>query len=71
MNLTDVVCVLDAFGVGNLENCANADVAIDGVEDCPGGNGVVNLSDILKVLDAFGAPSAPGATLMCDCPMNP
>ena len=71
VNLTDVLCALDAFGLGNLENCANADIAILGAEDCPQGNGVVNLSDILKLLDTFGAPATPGTVFMCTCPMNP
>ena len=71
VNLTDVLCALDAFGVGNMENCANADVAVVGPADCPSGNGIVNLTDILKVLDAFGAPTSPTATQMCACPLDP
>ena len=71
VNLSDVLCTLDGFGLGNLENCANADVAVTQAADCPTGNGVVNLSDILKILDAFGAPSSPTALFMCDCPLNP
>ena len=73
VNLTDVLCVLNAFGVGNLGNCPNADVAGLPVPPagCPSGNGVVNLTDILKVLNAFGAPNAPTATFACNCAMNP
>ena len=71
VNLTDVLCTLNAFGAGNMINCPNADVAVVGAGDCPGGNGVVNLTDILKVLDAFGAPTAPTAVFFCDCPSNP
>ena len=71
VNLTDVLCTLNAFGLGNLANCPNADVVIVADTDCPAGNGVVNLTDILKVLDAFGAPTSPSATFFCDCPENP
>ena len=65
VNLTDVLCTLQAFGAGNLENCANADVAAVDSFDCPGGNGLVNLTDILKVLDAQQS------LFLCDCPLNP
>ena len=71
VNLTDILCTLNAFGAGNLPNCPNSDVAIVSETDCPGGNEIVNLTDILKVLDAFGAPTSPTATFFCDCPMNP
>ena len=71
VNLTDVLCTLNAFGLGNLGNCPNADVVIVSEPECPGGNGVVNLTDILKVLDAFGAPSSPTASFFCVCPENP
>ena len=71
VNLTDVLCTLNAFGLGNLVNCPNADVAIVSASECPQGNGVVNLTDILKVLDAFGTPVSPTAILFCDCPANP
>ena len=71
VNLTDILCTLNAFGDGNLGNCPNADVAVIVKDECPRGNGIVNLTDILKVIDAFGAPSSRGAVLMCDCPANP
>ena len=71
VNLTDVLCVLNAFGLGNLGNCPNADMVVSQAVDCPAGNQVVNLSDILAVLNAFGAPSSPTAALLCDCPANP
>ena len=71
VNLTDVLCTLNAFGLGNLVNCPNADVAVVGEADCPAGNQVVNLTDILKVLDAFGAPGSPTALFFCACPSNP
>ena len=71
VNLTDVLCTLNAFGGGNLPNCPNADVAAVDAGDCPAGNGIVNLTDILKVLDAFGAPTSPTAAFFCDCPSNP
>ena len=71
VNLTDVLCALNAFGAENLINCPNADVAVVSQSACPGGNQIVNLTDILKVLDAFGAPTAPSATFFCDCPQNP
>ena len=71
INLTDVLCTLNAFGAGNLPNCPNADIAVATQADCPAGNGIVNLTDILKVLDAFGGPASPAATYFCDCPSNP
>ena len=71
VGLTDIICSLNAFGVGNLMNCPNADIASVIPADCPRGNHVVGLTDILKVLDAFGAPSSPTATFFCDCPQNP
>ena len=71
VNLTDILCTLDAFGAANLVNCWNADVASMNPSDCPRGNGIVNLTDILKVLDAFGAPVSPAAEFYCDCPLNP
>ena len=71
VNLTDVMCTLDAFGPGGLQYCPNADIVTQSVDDCPDGNGLVNLSDILKVLDAFGAPTNPEAEMLCTCPMNP
>ena len=71
VNLTDVLCTLNAFGVGNLPNCWNADVAAVSEDDCPHGNGVVNLTDVLKILDAFGAPSSPSASFLCRCLENP
>ena len=71
VNLTDVLCVLNAFGLGNLPDCPNADVASVTTADCPAGNQVANLTDILKILDAFGAPTSPTATFYCDCPLNP
>ena len=71
VNLTDVLCTLNAFGLNNLINCPNADIAVVNASSCPGGNQVVNLTDILRILDAFGAPSAPTATFFCECPTNP
>ena len=71
VGLTDILCVLNAFGHGNLGNCPNADVVAVTERDCPHGNGIVGLTDILKVLDAFGAPTSPSATYFCDCPLNP
>ena len=71
VNLSDVLCTLNAMGLGNQVNCPNADVVIVMEADCPGGNGVVGLTDILKVLDAFGAPNSPSASYFCDCPRNP
>ena len=73
VNLTDILCTLDAFGPSNLVNCPNADVAgtPSPPEGCPTGNGVVNLTDVVKVLDAFGAPTSPEATFACECPWNP
>ena len=71
VNLTDVLCTLNAFGLGNMVNCPNADVVSAGSTNCPGGNGIVNLTDILKVLNALGAPTSPTATYFCDCPLNP
>ena len=71
VNLTDVLCTLNGFGLGCLINCPNSAVVIVSSEDCPHTNYVVNLTDILKVLDAFGAPASPTATYFCDCPENP
>ena len=71
VNLTDTLCTLNAFGIGNLPNCPNADIAVIDAGDCPAGNGIVNLTDVLKVLDASGAPADPEALFLCDCEMNP
>ena len=71
VNLTDVLCALDAFGPEQMDACPNADVATNYQADCPQGNGIVNLSDVLAIANALGAPEAPMATFHCDCPLNP
>ena len=71
VNLTDIICALNAFGLDNMINCPNADIAIRYASECPEGNGIVNLSDILAVLNAYGAPVNPTAIFLCDCPLNP
>ena len=71
VNMSDLLCALDAFGPLDFHRCPNADVFAFAVDECPGGNGMVDLADVLAILAAVGAPTSPKASLVCECPANP
>ena len=70
VNLTDVLCALDSFGMGNHHLCPNADIAGGSSAACPTGNGIVNLTDYLEILNAWNALNNPAYDYYCDCPLN-